>query len=380
MSTATSIHTNTVGHSNIMSSSLHKEISDFYAFVKPQVFEQTMREELLDRLRTIVKRRFPTSDVHCFGSFAAGLYLPNADIDVAVISDGYLNRGTRTVCQSKSQMYSFATYLQNVAIAEHGSIEVIPKAKVPLIKFVDRITSLRVDVSFENKTGLVANGTFDGWKQQFPAMPILATLVKQFLMMRGLNEVVNGGLGGFSVTCLVTSLLQNMPRVQTGELIPEHHLGEILMEFLDFYGNQLDITRAGIVMDPPGYFDKVSQIPSVSGVCKYSFLANTNDKQRQSSGSTYKAYKSDRLAIMDPNRPDNDISGGSRNVVLIFKRFAQAHQEILDAMSDPERISLLDWMLGGKYDSFAWQRNRLKVLYKAKRRGAEVDNPEPPMA
>lgn len=243
-----------------MASSLHKEICDFYDFVKPKAFEQAMREELLDRLRKIVKRRFPNSDVYCFGSFAAGLYLPNADIDVVVVSDGFLNRGTQTVCQSKSQLYSFAHHLQNVAMAEHDSVEVIPKAKVPLIKFIDRITGLRVDVSFENSTGLIANKTFDHWKQQYPAMPILVTIIKQFLMMRGLNEVVHGGLGGFSVTCLVTSLLQNMPHVQTGEIIPEHHLGEMLIEFLDFYGNQLDIARTGIMFNPPGYFDKVCQI------------------------------------------------------------------------------------------------------------------------
>lgn len=357
-----------------MSSSLHKEICDFYDFVKPKSFEQTMREELLDRLRSIIKRRFPASDLHCFGSFAAGLYLPNADIDVVVISDGYFNHGIRTVCQSQKQMYSFARHLQDVGMAD-DSIEVIPKAKVPLIKFVDRITSLRVDVSFENTTGLIANNTFDHWKRQFPAMPILVTVIKQFLMMRGLNEVVNGGLGGFSVTCLVTSLLQNMPRVQIGEMIPEHHLGEILMEFLDFYGNQLDIARTGIIMNPPGYFDKVGQISSVSSVCKDNLLTRSYNTQRRPNGSMYKSYKPDRLAIMDPNRPDNDISGGSGNTVLIFKRFAQAHQEILDAMSNAKRISLLDWMLGGKYDSFAWQRTRLEELYRATHGDSEVNSP-----
>lgn len=88
-------------------------------------------------------------------------------------------------------------------------------------------------------------------------MPILVTIIKQFLLMRGLNEVMTGGLGGFSVTCLVVSLLQNMPQVQSGELVPEQHLGEILIEFLDFYGNRLDTARVGLMMHPPGYFEKV---------------------------------------------------------------------------------------------------------------------------
>lgn len=178
-------------------------------------------------------------------------------MDVVVISERFRASGVKVACRNPQSMYDFAWFLRNSQVAEKDSVEVIPKAKVPLIKFVDRITAIRVDVSFENHTGLIANETFNTWKNQYPAMPILVTLIKQFLMMRGLNEVVNGGLGGFSVTCMVTSLLQNMPRVQNGDLIPEQHLGEMLIEFLDLYGNQLDTSRTGIMMDPPGYFDKV---------------------------------------------------------------------------------------------------------------------------
>ncbi len=164
------------------------------------------------------------------------------------------------ICQSKNKLHKFGQFIRGSHIAQEGSVEVIASAKVPIIKFVDRITAIKVDVSFENDTGLVANETFSIWKRQYPAVPILVAVIKQFLMMRGLNEVQFGGLGGFSVTCLVVSLLQNMPRVQVGLFAPEQNLGEVLIEFLDFYGNRIDTSRTGIIMNPPGYFDKVSQI------------------------------------------------------------------------------------------------------------------------
>ena len=236
---------------------LHKEICDFYEFVRPRKFEQTVREDLLDRLQTAVKRHLPNCNIHCFGSFAAGLYLPNADMDLVIISDEFRNLGQKTACQSSSKMHKLGRYLQEKGVAKMGSLEVIAGAKVPIVKFVDRLTSIKVDVSFENETGLIANKTFSAWKNQYSAMPILVTLIKQFLMMRGLNEVQYGGLGGFSVTCMVTSMLQNMPRVQSGEVAPEQHLGEMLIEFLDLYGHRLDISRTGICMNPPGYFNKV---------------------------------------------------------------------------------------------------------------------------
>ena len=203
-----------------------------------------------------MRREIPDCDVHCFGSFAAGLYLPNADMDVVVISQSFRNYGDKSVCQSNNHMRAFGRFLERT-IAERGSVQCITGAKVPIIKLVDRATAIRIDMSFENDTGIIANDTFSIWRRQFPAMPILVTVIKQFLMMRGLNDVSTGGLGGFSVTCLVTSLLQNLPRIQIGEVVPEQHLGEMLIEFLDFYGNQLDISRTGITMSPPGYFDKV---------------------------------------------------------------------------------------------------------------------------
>jgi non-canonical poly(A) RNA polymerase PAPD5/7 len=214
-----------------------------------------MRLDLLERIRRIVKGRWGKCDVHSFGSFAAGIYLPDADMDVVVISEEF-SRG-RPRLNSSNTIYQMANYVLKEGLAAEGSIEPIVKAKVPLLKFVDRKTSLRVDMSFENFTGIVANSTFAGWKAQFPAMPIIVTVIKQFLLMRGLNEVVNGGIGGFSVTCLVVSLLQNLPRIQSRDLQPEQHLGEMLLEFLDLYGNQFDLANTAISMNPPRYVSKV---------------------------------------------------------------------------------------------------------------------------
>jgi non-canonical poly(A) RNA polymerase PAPD5/7 len=177
-------------------------------------------------------------------------------MDLVFASDSYL-AGRYAKYHEKRSLWKFNDFLISRGIPVTGSIEVISKAKVPIVKYVDRRTGLRVDISFENDTGIIANKTFKDWKIQYPAMPILVTVIKQFLAMRGLNEPVNGGIGGFSVTCLVVSLLQLLPQVQSGNMIPEHHLGEILMEFLDLYGNEFNATTTAIQFDPPSYVPKV---------------------------------------------------------------------------------------------------------------------------
>lgn len=178
-------------------------------------------------------------------------------MDLVCVSDQYMRSGRKIIGQHPRDIRRFADFVRKNKLAIDGTIDTILKAKVPLVKYVDRVTGLKVDISFENSTGLTANQTFQNWKAQYPAMPVLVTLVKHLLAMRGLNEPVNGGIGGFSVTCLVVSLLQNMPQVQSRSMIPEHHLGEILMEFLDLYGNQFDVAKTAIQFDPPGYVSKV---------------------------------------------------------------------------------------------------------------------------
>lgn len=89
--------------------------------------------------------------------------------------------------------------------------------------------------------------------------------------------------------------------------------------------------------------------------------------------SVYQANKSDRLAILDPNKPDNDISGGSRNVMLIFDCFSLAHMEIMKAMKSSDSKSLFEWTLGGDYEVYLSQRNHLQRLHKESLGSSKVD-------
>lgn len=249
----------TVDHGNVEDTGvrLHKEIADFYHYAKPRDFENAIRQNLVTRVGDFLKRRYADAEVRFFGSFAAGLYLPNADMDLVVLSRTYKNGGYPVLGQSKKLLYRFANDLTSASLARPGSTVVIAGAKVPIVKYVDMKTGLKVDISFENETGLIANRTYNNWKREFPAMPVIVTMVKQFLMMRGLHEVFTGGLGGFGVTCMVVSLLQHMPQVRSGNMDPMSHLGEVFMTFLDFYGNKLNTTTTGIRLNPPEYFKKV---------------------------------------------------------------------------------------------------------------------------
>jgi non-canonical poly(A) RNA polymerase PAPD5/7 len=231
---------------------------DFYDHIKPQEFEERIRAQLIQQLSKLCRDTFRDADLYPFGSFPSKLYLPTGDLDLVLCSDSvYYNHGLPKYDHHRT-LYLFKSMLVRSGVAATDSdVEVIRGAKVPLVKFIDSRTGLKVDVSFENTTGTTAVHTFQYWKQQYPEMPVLVTLVKHFLAMRGLNEPVNGGIGGFSVICLVVSMLQHMPEIQSRSKNGQHHYGDLLMEFFDLYGNRFNYQNMAISLNPPAYIPKV---------------------------------------------------------------------------------------------------------------------------
>lgn len=244
---------------------LHNEILAFYDWVKPRAYEDMIRRDLIDRIQNVFdsQPKFRDMEIRAFGSFASGLYLPVADMDLVILSPGFRRYGRETFVPyrrtsgGRISIYEVARVIERANVVASGSMEIISGARVPILKWVDRLTGLKVDMAFDNDSGIRAIQTFEKWKEAYPAMPAIVAVVKQFLLLRSLNEVPTGGLGGFAIICLVVSLLQHMPHHLNGY---GPSLGSILMDFFDFYGNKFDFSSVGIRMEPPGYFNKVSSL------------------------------------------------------------------------------------------------------------------------
>ncbi|RMZ72371.1 hypothetical protein GMOD_00010234 [Pyrenophora seminiperda CCB06] len=342
---------------------LHNEILDFYDFVAPKAFEHDQRNRLVERINAALgphRFAYDNGRVLCFGSYPAGLYLPTADMDLVYVSDKHYNGGAPVVDMSdkrlgKGILHKAAKKLKDTGIPQ-GYAQVI-NAKVPIIKFQDKLTKLQVDISFENLSGVQAQATFAEWKRDYPDMVYLVALMKQFLAMRGLNEVHTGGIGGYTIICLIVHYLQLTPK-------PEN-LGECLLGFLACYGSQFDLSKYRIQMHPPALVEKASHYRRSQywDLCS-PLLANN---LQTAYGIDGRQEKYDGLSIQDPNRPDNNISGGSHKAQVVFDAFREASETLRDriqASRSGQNIgpSLLGCILGGNYEAYAKQRNHLKSL------------------
>lgn len=282
-----------------MSDWLTSEIKDFVRYISPSAEEINNRNKVINNLKEHIRSIWPDAELHCFGSFATDLYLPGSDIDCVVIS----KRGRY---DNKSSLYQLTSYIRN----HNLGVEVVPiaKAKVPIIKFVDPQTRIHIDISFEKTNGLTAAKLIIDWLAQTPGLRELVLIVKHFLAVRKLNEVHVGGLGGFSIICLVYSFLKLHPRLSTNNIDPMENLGCLLIEFFELYGYNFGYDSVALAFNSnkePIYLTKRSN-PDLLGRNPFS------------------------LAIQDPYDPANNISRGSFNLKDIKRAFGGAFELLVN--------------------------------------------------
>lgn len=190
------------------------------------------------------------------------------------------------------------TTLRSIAgcLRAHGlakDIQVIGRAKVPIIKFVCTYGHFHVDISINQANGLQAARLVNRWLAKMPGLRPLVMVVKQLLQQRALSEVFTGGLGSYSVTLMILSFLQLHPKLQMEEIAAERNLGTLLMELLELYGKNFGYDESGItVRGLGGYFNKRKR-------------------------GWYDARKPFLLCIEDPHDVGNDIAKGSFAVISV---------------------------------------------------------------
>ncbi|XP_050991962.1 terminal nucleotidyltransferase 4A [Labeo rohita] len=269
---------------------LHEEIMDFYNFMSPRPEETTMRQEVVDRIESVIKELWPTADVQIFGSFSTGLFLPTSDIDLVVFGKW-----------EKPPLQQLEQALRKHNVAEPYTIKVLDKATVPIIKLTDQDTEVKVDISFNVETGIKAASFIKEYVKKYTVLPYLILVLKQFLLQRDLNEVFTGGISSYSLILMVISFLQLHPRIDARN--PNMNLGILLIEFFELYGRHFNYLKTGIRIKNGG-----------------AYMAKEDIMKAMSNG-----YRPSMLCIEDPLLPGNDVGRSSYGAMQVKEAFDYAY-------------------------------------------------------
>ncbi|XWS52054.1 hypothetical protein CRYUN_Cryun11dG0034400 [Craigia yunnanensis] len=266
---------------------LHKEIVDFCDFLSPTPEEQAARDAAVDSVFDVIKYIWPACRPEVFGSFRTGLYLPTSDIDVVILGSGIKNPQTG--------LHALSRALSQRGIAK--KMQVIAKARVPIVKFVEKKSGVAFDISFDVDNGPKAAEFIKEAVLKWPQLRPLCLILKVFLQQRDLNEVYSGGIGSYALLAMLMAMLQSLHESQA---YLEHNLGMLLVHFFDFYGRKLNTADVGVSCKGRGTF----------------FL-------KSSRGFSNKG-RPFLISIEDPQAPDNDIGKSSFNYIQIRSAFGMA--------------------------------------------------------
>jgi non-canonical poly(A) RNA polymerase PAPD5/7 len=245
---------------------LHEEILDFVSFLAPTDAEKRKRAETLGRLSDLVQSTFADQgadgeqpSVMPFGSYTTGMYLPTGDIDTSVMGT---HKGLDVSFGKNYRLTRLFKALKNSNMVSY--IEAIGHAKIPIIKYRDRVSGINVDVSFDmGADGSLTSHYIAENAKNFPCIRHLLLLLKVFIQSRDLAETYRGGCGSFLTSALLIAFVQRHPSrshaKQWTSVDQDVNLGCWLMGFLQMYGKHFNYAEVGIQTAPLGdYFKKAS--------------------------------------------------------------------------------------------------------------------------
>lgn len=303
---------------------LHEEVLAFAKFVAPTRSEKVAREEAVKRVRIVVESIWKNAQLQVFGSFATGLYLPTSDIDAVI-----LHSGCRQV---QDGLRALANALSRRGMAKN--VQVISKARVPIIKFQEKESGFQFDISFDVANGPQAAQFLNKWLKEIPQVRPICLVVKFFLQQRELNEVYTGGIGSYALLTMIVAFLKTHPsrRNRLGNRKSlEGSLGVLLVDFFRLYGKLLNKRSVGVTASEGGMF--------------YS----KDERNFFNDGRPY------LLSVQDPVDANNDLGKNSYNISKVTSAFDFAFQMLTSPkiVSSPSILeSILDW----KRDSLLIER------------------------
>eukprot|EP01102_Stenamoeba_stenopodia_P014636 TRINITY_DN4883_c0_g3_i1.p1 TRINITY_DN4883_c0_g3~~TRINITY_DN4883_c0_g3_i1.p1 ORF type:complete len:591 (+),score=106.67 TRINITY_DN4883_c0_g3_i1:93-1865(+) len=269
---------------------LSDEITRFAIWLSLTPNERRLRTEVVQRISNTAKRLWPRCHLKTIGSIETNLCLPSSDIDLVVFgADG----------RNANPLEALGAMIRRSSIA--SNMQLITRARVPIIKLVDRDTGYRVDISFEVIDGVKNTDLIKQYLNSCPEVQPLVLVIKSLLNYYRLNETFSGGIGSYALTILVTYFVQSHPGLS---------LGEMLTAFFYEFGCTFDYERNGVsILQGPHLFSKWER-------------------------GWAQEFQPNLLSIEDPANPENDVGRGSFEILRIKEAFKNAYEEITQPQPD----------------------------------------------
>jgi len=326
--------------------------------MEPTPQELRMRKDLVQRFTKLITSFNMNASVQPVGSYVTNLYLPTSDIDMVITFDGYSRHLSMLIRKIRDS--GFASQVEDVL-----------RASVPLIRITDKITGIQIDLTAADTHAIKATEAVQKWLEPSSPVKPLLFVVKMFLSVRRCGTTYTGGLNSYALFWMVVAWVKlEMGPKKKPVAISDHDslvaalkelfvstenvatsssssvgvdLGELLIKFLKFYGEEFNYETEAIRITPtPAYHTKA-----------YGY-------------SRYPITQRYLLSIYDPADRFVDMGSKAYGIKHIQASFKNAYQSLTDLEARRKsgrwvgEAGILGSVLGGDYTKFV-EKRRLAV-------------------
>ncbi|XP_063675007.1 poly(A) RNA polymerase GLD2-like [Bolinopsis microptera] len=189
----------------------HKYINHLTSALRKYHTNQMQDKAFLDRklflrdgIQRIVGQNFGEGVLHLTGSSMSGFGTMKSDADFALVFDPQLN--TISKKKSRNVITRLASCLRRQAFC--ANVEMI-FAKVPIIKFFDKISSCDVDININNIVGIKNSFLLRSISLADDRIPPLVIALKAWAKSHDINSAFMGSLSSYLLVTMMIYFLQN---------------------------------------------------------------------------------------------------------------------------------------------------------------------------
>ncbi|GAA5909410.1 uncharacterized protein JCM6883_003931 [Sporobolomyces salmoneus] len=290
---------------------IDEELEAFVEWIRPREWETKVRHSVVKCFEQVVNKMMLSV------ASRLGCTCPTrVDFDIVIQDESFKGQ------QPTSYFNQLRSALETSGFSPKTSIRLILNARVPLIKFTtsSNFGSFKFDVSFSS--GGKMNGP-EGAKISLKLLKeledrgenrrnrgkALIWIIKLLIEARGLNEVKNGGLGGFSVLCLCVWFMQVRGSSSSSLFDRQSAVLDLATLFL-YFGRELDTGNHALCTSNGGK------------------LLSKKDMNWSSDAN--------KLSIQHPVQLERDLSSGSHRWSEIRQLFRTNYNHISHTIGRPQ--------------------------------------------
>ncbi|MBN3301085.1 GLD2 polymerase, partial [Amia calva] len=184
---------------------LSQQIMELFQVCQQQADDLEKKELCRAQLQREIQRLFPQSRVYLAGSSLNGFGSRSSDADLClVVQEGSVNQKTDAVyiLGLVQQLFYRLSYIERPQLI---------RAKVPILKFRDKVSGVEFDLNVNNVVGIRNTFLLRTYAYIEKRVRPIILVIKKWARHHGINDASRGTLSSYSLVLLVLHYLQTLP-------------------------------------------------------------------------------------------------------------------------------------------------------------------------